>query len=461
MQPLLRYVRFGLLLSTLVAATAASQAVFVGEARAQSSEKKKVAVGVFEGPKSDEARSAFIEALKKDGDYEVTDAEDVKHTAKNKAIADAAKSLAVNVVITGKVQKHNLKLKVRSGLDGKIIDQPEIKGGTAGKLKANIGKTGVSSVAAAIAEVKVETKKAKKEEEPKPAETEEALEEDAPAEDTAVPADEGSGGGLSPLNVTAGLRPYHRTFTFHQTLADLRPNDNYGQLMRYELPLGPALFIDLNFYPASLFTEGAAEWIGITGGFEKGFATESVAFEGGPDETSLKTDLQQFYAGLRFRLPLGAHELNVSGVYGQQTFALKGDENRELVPDVKYSYVKPGVGGLFRFGDFLAGAHVGKRFVLDTGALQSVWFPNVSANSLEAGLTVGYRLISVLDLVAGFDWLRYAFDFNPVPIRPGLESYVAGGAVDQYMSGYIAFRFHLPGGESGGDGSASASFGGE
>jgi hypothetical protein len=31
-------------------------------------------------------------------------------------------------------------------------------------------------------------------------------------------------------------------------------------------------------------------------------------------------------------------------------------------------------------------------------------------------------------------------------------SYVAGGAVDQYISGYIAFRFHMPGKSEGGGG---------
>jgi hypothetical protein len=68
----------------------------------------------------------------------------------------------------------------------------------------------------------------------------------------------------------------------------------------------------------------------------------------------------------------------------------------------------------------------------------------VKTSSLEAGVTAGYRLVSMLDLVVGFDWLRYAFDFNPVPKRPNYESYVAGGAVDEYISGNIAFRFHLP-----------------
>ncbi len=98
-----------------------------------------------------------------------------------------------------------------------------------------------------------------------------------------------------------------------------------------------------------------------------------------------------------------------------------------------------------RFGDVYFSARVGKRFVFGTGGLEKDWFPNVKTQSLEAGATVGYELTSMLDLVAGFDWLRYAFDFNPVPNPPREPSLVAGGAVDQYMSGFIGFRFHLPG----------------
>jgi hypothetical protein len=163
-------------------------------------------------------------------------------------------------------------------------------------------------------------------------------------------------------------------------------------------------------------------------------------------ERTLKTDEQQFYVGPRFRFPIGQHQLGVVATFGQHTFGLSGDEGEPLIPDVKYTYVRVGLDGMFRFGDFLAGARVGKRFVMSTGALEKVWFPNVKTSSLEAGVTVGYRLVSSLDLVAGFDWLRYAFDFNPVPKR-GADalSFVAGGAVDEYMTGHIAFRFHIPG----------------
>jgi hypothetical protein len=246
----------------------------------------------------------------------------------------------------------------------------------------------------------------------------------------------------------------HRTFSFHDTLADLRPKDGFYQLLKYELPLGPSLFIDFNWFPGSHFATGPAEWIGITAGYEKGFATQSIYGEGTKDQKTLKTNAQQFYVGGRFRFPIGEHQVGATGTYGQHSFILEGDEDPvvgpdgvarvyPLIPDVKYSYVKVGLDGMFRFGDFSAGARLGKRFVMKTGALQTVWFPNVATQSLEAGVTVGYRLVSMLDLVAGFDWLRYAFDFNPLPTNR--SSYIAGGAVDEYMSGYIAFRFHLPG----------------
>jgi hypothetical protein len=446
-----RFFRVGLFLSTLVTAAAVTQAAFTTEARAAAA-KVKVAVGGFDGPKSADARSAFIEALKKEGSYEVTDAEDVKASAKSKAVAEAARGLGVDVVITGKVSKGGLKLKV-IGADGKVLDEAEIKGGGA-KLKTAIAKGGAASVADGIGKVA-----AKKEETPAAEDNpaEEPAGDEAKKEEASVSSDDlaNAKGGLSPFDVTAGLRPLHRTFKFHQTIAEVRPaqacpegstaTNCFKKLPSYDLPLGPVLFIDLNWFPASHFTTGPAEWIGLTGGFEKGFATHSVYQEGTPQEQTLKTNIQAFYVGARFRLPLGAHELGATAVYGQQTFALDGDAAAPRLPDVKYTYIRPGLEGTFRFGELYFNARVAKRFVSGTGALKSVWFPNVKTQSLEAGVTVGYRLISTLDLVAGFDWLRYAFDFNPVPARPSLESYVAGGAVDQYLSGFIGFRFHVPG----------------
>lgn len=446
-----RGLRLSLFLSTLVAAAVVPQAACIQDAKAQTSEKKKVAVGAFEGGKSGEARSAFIEALKKDGNYEVTDAEDVKHSAKDKAIADSAKGLGVNFIITGKLQKSTLKLKVRKGSNGKVIDEVEVKAASADKLSTAIETTGAATVAPALGVKATEAAKPAAEE-AKP-EEEEKKEEEKPAEESSGDSGGDSGGesnGLTPLEISAGLSAVHRSFDFHDTIADVYPNSGYTQLLSYELPLGPALYIGATVYPASFFTSGIAEWIGLTVGFEKGFATSSVFLENQQGEKTLKTNMQEFYVGPRFRIPVGDHEIGLGGTYGQHKFLLTGDEDLALplIPDITYSYFKIGLDGTLHFGDFLVGAHVGKRIVFDTGEIEKVWFPSAKATSLEFGVKAGYRLVSSLDLVVGFDWLKYAFDFNPVPARnpppTGVESYVAGGAVDQYMSGYLGFEFHLP-----------------
>jgi len=443
MSPLRRAIRISFLLGTLVAPALLPQAAFAADSDARSAEKIKVAVGAFEGAKPKEVRSTFISALKKDGGYEVTDAEDVKGSAKPKSIVTTARSLDVGFIITGKVSKnYTLKLRVLSGSSGNVVDEVEIEGGELAKLKKNIESTGASSVAGPLGKSKPEEAPS----EEKPAESESSSDEEKPSETaSAEVSSDGATGGLSPFDVTAGLRPFHRTFEFQNTLADVRPNDGFKQLPRYELPLGPILFIDLNWFPASHFTQGAAEWIGLAGGYEKAIATKSVYGEDTGKPTTLTTNEQQFYVGPQLRVPFGQHQLGVSGVFGQHTFSLKG--KAKPLPNVKYTYLRPRVEGLLRFGDLMIGAHVGMRFVMGVGELKSdAWFPNVKTKSLEAGGLVGYRLASMLDLVAGFDWLRYAFDFNPAPARPaGYESWVAGGAVDEYLSGYLALRFHVPG----------------
>lgn len=430
------------LTSSCLTALALAPTARAADDRTDAAAKAKLAVGAFDGSKADEVRSAFLDALKKSGGYEITDAEDVKP---GKGIADAVKNLGVTYVVTGKVSKgYALKLKV-FGADGAALDEVEIKGGALAKLKSNIEARGASSVGDVIGKPAPKSEPSPAEEKP----AEESSSEEKPAESSTSPSP--SAEGLSPLDITAGPRPLHRTFTFHQTLADVRPKDGYTQLPSYELPLGATLFIDLNWFPASHFTTGPAEWIGLTAGYEHGIATKSVFGETTAKPITLKNSEQDWYAGLRLRIPLGAQRLGVTGAYGQHSFELIGDDGKDgrpdpLIPDVKYSYVRIGADAMFQFGDVLAGAHVGKRIVLGTGPLKSVWFPNVKAQSLEAGVTVGYRLTGSLDLLAGFDWLRYAFDFNPNPMRnAGSLSYVAGGAVDEYLAGYLALRFRLPG----------------
>src|SRR6478609_10186782 len=120
--------RVALFAANLVAALVASQAGSEGDAHAASAAKPKVAVGGFSGDHNGEARDAFLASLRKDGSYEITDADDVKSSANAKAVTEAARAMDVNVVITGKVSGSGVKLRVMDAY-GKVQGEPEIKGG--------------------------------------------------------------------------------------------------------------------------------------------------------------------------------------------------------------------------------------------------------------------------------------------------------------------------------------------
>jgi hypothetical protein len=437
-----RLLRVGLVVGSLCGATAALQLGCEGVAEAASAEKPKVAVGGFSNDKKGELREAFLAALREDGSYEITDAEDIKSTANARAVADAASAMEVNVVITGKVQGSSVKLKVM-GPDGQQLDAPEIKGTNRAKLKSKIQNTASLSVADGVERAMAEERaRAEKEEQAQRKQQAQA----AKADDDDDSDDKPACCGLSPLDLSVGVRGMHRTFRFHQTIAELRPNDGFGKLRSYKLPLGPVVFADLNWYPGAHFAKGQAERIGLTGGYEKGFAISTVYEPEGAEKQTLTTNEQAFYVGARYRVPIAAHELGGAVTYGRHTFELQGDNASPLIPDVKYAYVKLGLDGAIRIGRVSVAARVGKRFVLSTGALERVWFPgSVKTQSLEAGISAGYRLLPVVEVVAGFDWLRYAFDFNPVRRRAGSESLVAGGAVDEYWYGSLGVRLSIPG----------------
>ncbi|HVR18547.1 MAG TPA: hypothetical protein VMS65_02585, partial [Polyangiaceae bacterium] len=176
----------------------------------------------------------------------------------------------------------------------------------------------------------------------------------------------------------------------------------------------------------------------------------------------LKTSAQEWNVGLVVRLPLEPAEFSLSGVYGMQTFILKGDEGGTaippLVPDVKYAYFRPELEGRGRVSNFVFGAHVAPRFLtsIDNVDLDGVWFPGATGFAFDFGLMGGYSVLPFLDVVAGFDFVRYGFDFSDIPKdRPtcmttfdptGCQK-VAAGASDTYISGWLGAMARFGGGD--------------
>ena len=248
--------------------------------------------------------------------------------------------------------------------------------------------------------------------------------------------DEDEAGAPIAFELMAGPRAVHRSFDFYDPLSD---HQAVPKPFAYQLPAGPAPFVQLGLYPAGFATRGFAANFGLTGSFEKLVATKT---------NGDSTVGQQFDAGLRFRLPLGASEVGLTGAYGQHTFHVTSADPKPgdpgAIPNVDYKFARVAADARLRFADVIeVGFRLGTRLVLDTGSLGRTWFPNTKTNSIEAGLSFGYQVTPLIGVVAGADFLRYAFDFNPVPLT---NAVVAGGAVDQYISGFLALRLSIAGG---------------
>jgi hypothetical protein len=256
------------------------------------------------------------------------------------------------------------------------------------------------------------------------------------AKHVAEDEDEDSSAPLA-FELMAGSRAVHRDFNFHDPLSGYQNGAGLPDPSAYQLKVAPAPFISVGLYPAAFATRGLAASFGIVGSFDKVIGTKTNG------ET---TQAQQFQAGLRFRLPLGAAELGLTGAYGQQLFRISATNPAPMatgvVPNVTYTFGVVGADARFRIAEVVElGLHVGTRLVLDTGGLKA-WFPKTKTNSIDAGLSIAYRVTPLIGVVVGADIVRYGFDFNPVPTTNGL---VAGGAVDQYISGFGALRVSLAG----------------
>jgi hypothetical protein len=257
-------------------------------------------------------------------------------------------------------------------------------------------------------------------------------------------AGEGAEGAPLGLQIAVGPRAVHRTWDFHDPLSDFR--QDVPAPAAYNLPAGPAPFVDLAVYPAAFAGGGILSNFGLIGRYEKLIGTSSVANKGTPQETTSTTSGQQFELGVRGRIPLGAAEVGITGSYGQHVFHVAsrdlGPSMGSVLPNVDYTFGAIGADTRIRAGVINIGAHVGTRLMLNTGALQKYWFHTVTTTSIDTGLSLGYPLTPNFEIVGGADLIRYGFAFDPKTN----QGVVAGGAVDQYISGYLALRVSISGG---------------
>ncbi|MEO1335055.1 MAG: hypothetical protein AAFV29_05410 [Myxococcota bacterium] len=239
------------------------------------------------------------------------------------------------------------------------------------------------------------------------------------------------GRNRSPLTVALGIGLQSRDYSY---------NDDVFQALRpYELSGAPAITADVRWYPAGHFTDGILQHIGIDARLRYLVGVSSEDSEG----NQFDTGSFDVFGSLRGRLPFGAHEAGLALGFGTHSFDVDLPEDGPALPAVNYSYLRIGADSRFSLPASLElyfGA--GFRQVLSSGDVSTdVWFPNASQAGVDAQLALGWSFYDNLELRLGAEYTRYFFSLNPeVGDNP-----VAGGALDQYISGTFDIVWSLDG----------------
>jgi hypothetical protein len=485
-----------LLLASLAGAVLLS---WPGVATAQ---KKRVGIPAFNGPQEALIRKKVMQAVKSNG-FELVKSRQLEASAQtlgvsldsNDGFKAVAKELSIAAFVTGEVGKKRAKLSVRNGADGSVSGEGAFAGANPRKIAAEVGKNfwrrlgsavergkppsgakkpGKATVAEAPEDDETTAEKDEPEEtekatppppdedaekaarvaagegdegEPKKKKRKRRGSEDADVEASVeAEAEEEDAGPSGPLpqalDAFIGPRLFSRRLGYSQ--------DIFRALRQYQLALGPSIGVVANFYPGAYFTDTFISNVGLFVGIEQAFGVTSKLTNG----NQYPTYVHDWSGGARVRFPVGGMiEPSVLAAFGEHSYLLRSGPMSPRIdldmPDTIYKYVRLGaqvrVNLPENFSITVEGSY---RHLLGVGQLKVNYFPRSTAMGMDVSAGVGYRFMPVLEGRAGVDLRRYAYSMNSVPG----DTFVAGGAVDQYITYWFGVAILLGGPEGGGGG---------
>jgi hypothetical protein len=281
------------------------------------------------------------------------------------------------------------------------------------------------------------------EKKPSPPPEEETAVKPPPPKTPKAPAETAEGREGAPVALQLGLggRALFRDLSWTQANGALAP---------YSLKPGPELALWLETYPAAFMTDGFAGNIGIYGHFNYGLGASSKTPP--PENQTLTTKYYDFLAGVKIRIPLGTFLPYVAGAYGMQKFALTPTDVSR--PNFNYTFVSGGAGTRIQLTPALD-IDLGAAFlyVLNPGSAagevaSNSFYPDATANGIDAALSIGFRILSSVGLRAGGDFRQLGLSTHYKTTNMGPR---AGGATDRNIGvwGGIEIAFDGMGGGGG------------
>jgi len=405
-----------------------------------------------------------------------------------------AKELGISAFLIGEVSKKKATLTVRGGADGTVAAEGTWAGPNPRKLSQAVGKTFWKRLGGAIEGGKApsgakapvvaeeapapetgadepgdeEPKAAKKpvaaapedsssgesSERPRKSSKKKSSDDEAGSETTVTEhadTDEGPAPAGEGLILSVGPRFISRSLTYVQ--------DIYHRNSKYSLGVAPEVGLNADIYPGALLGMGGiASDIGLAVDVSYMLPVVTSASRNGMGHYT--TYSLNWSVGAKVRLPLGLFAI---AAYGDQRFQLQrvGNASGIDVPMVDYRYLRVGGGARVNITpDVLLMASAAYLQCLSLGQIAMAgYYPKATCAAFEAGAGVGIRLNAMFELQGGASIRRYGLAFHQTRTDFAADinvqgPRVAGGAVDQYLFGYVALAGVLGGGSDSGAGRA-------
>jgi hypothetical protein len=406
-------------------------------------------VGDFTGRGAARIRNQLVRALAR-SDLELVARSDLDAEASRQGVdlgepegmSAAAGALGIRALIDGAVSRRGrswtLRVTVYDAATGEEVADETFRGRTSGRLARTVRAQGRERLDPALERTSVPAPPEAPDEEEEDDLDDEDVSDIDEDDDDEPSFDRDDGDRPTALDLAIYGRVFHRQLEYN--------DDIYGLLRGYTLPLGPAIEVTGRWYPGAHFTSGFGAHLGLEFAYERAFGIDSVRSDTEGDDETFPTRSQDWFVGVRGRIPFGAHNASVGLGYGSHIFvidpsgpAVEGRSNLPEIPRTEYDYVRIHaearlaiVGGLrFTLGG-------GYRVVLSPGGIQDeVWFPASDVGGVELDAMLGYLLDNGLEIRLGFDWRRYFYTMNVEVTSP----WIAGGALDQYFGGSLGLAW--------------------
>jgi hypothetical protein len=234
--------------------------------------------------------------------------------------------------------------------------------------------------------------------------------------------------GPSYLRLAAGGGVIGRQLTYRDVRStNLRP---------YALPAGTVATLSMAILPIRGDAAGGLD-VGVTGDLDQSISLSSETSAG----TRVPTSYRRWNAGVRAEWRRGPGKtlstLGLDGTYGETRFAFDSNAVAEL-PGASYRAAQFAVDLRLWLGAAALTLRAGGGLVPDQG-LVGAHFPHATAGVVLAGAHVSVPFGEHLEARVGGDYQRFFLKMNP---SPG-DTYVAGGALDQYLRGSLDVLFRL------------------